>query len=77
VPEALQLQSLANGAGWYLLRSCALYAEPDKPVGRLLMTFSRQQQLEQSLVGSLIVRDDSGAYSAQYRTLLRDFYLKF
>jgi tRNA1Val (adenine37-N6)-methyltransferase len=77
VPEAMQLQSLANGAGWYLVRSCALYAEPDKPVGRLLMTFSRQQHCEQSLLESLVVRDHSGAYSAQYRSLLRDFYLKF
>lgn len=77
LPEAAHLQSLANGAGWYLVRSCALYAQSDKPAGRLLMTFSREPNVEEPFCESLVVRDDSGVYSAEYQTLLRDFYLKF
>lgn len=77
MPEAADLQGLANRFGWYLVRSCAFYAQPNKAASRLLMTFARQPHAEAPHSETLLVRDDSGDYSAAYRQLLKDFYLRF
>jgi hypothetical protein len=43
----------------------------------LLMTFARQPHAEAPHCETLLVRDDSGDYSAAYQQLLKDFYLRF
>lgn len=77
IPEAAELQRLAPSSGWSLQRSCAVSAQPNKPASRLLMTFTRQPNDDVWSTEALLVRDESGDYSAEYRRLLRDFYLRF
>ncbi|MGP9800267.1 tRNA1(Val) (adenine(37)-N6)-methyltransferase [Rheinheimera sp. NSM] len=66
---------LAQQQGWYLTQYCAVQATPAKAAQRLLLCLSRQYaDTERS---SLLVQQADGSYSSQYRTLLKDFYLKF
>ncbi len=75
--EAAELQRLADGYGWHLQRSCALFAQPNKSASRLLMTFTRQQPVEAFSAETLLVRDAQGEYTAEYKQLLKEFYLRF
>ena len=65
----------AEAQGWYAAASCRVFSRADKAPNRRLMQWqrapceSRQQQL--------LIHNDDGSYSQQYRLLLRDFYLKF
>ena len=73
--EGELLLKLAIDQGWYLAQRCEVKSKVDKPVQRLLLTLRRtpcQAQLSQ-----LIIHQEDGNYSDQYRTLLKDFYLKF
>lgn len=80
--EAEQLLMLAFASGWQLDRDCWVQSIPTKVPLRRLMTLSRTSL---SLVSSpkqlqserLLIRELDGQYSAAYRQLLADFYLKF
>ena len=74
---AEDFSALAAQFGWYLVQSCDLQSAPHKVVERRLMRFSRTQLLSPATESRLLVREADGNYSAAYRQLLRDFYLKF
>ncbi|HCU65022.1 MAG TPA: methyltransferase [Rheinheimera sp.] len=78
---AAQFWLLAQENGWWLQRATAVASSAEKPVSRLLMTLSRQQYsarlLSLAQAEPLLIHQVDGAYSADYRRLLRDFYLKF
>lgn len=74
--EAQQLLALTSHFGWSVARTCPLVSQPDKAPIRLLLTLSRQPT-EVVAEAGLLVRDASGQYSAEYRQLLREFYLNF
>ncbi len=73
---ALQLCDLAPEHGWFLAQSCQVQSAPHKPASRCLMRFSREPQAA-SPAQTLLVRDEYGNYSAEYRQLLGDFYVNF
>lgn len=73
VADAFSL--LAEEQGWYAVGSCRVFSRHDKTPIRRLMQWQRQPC--QSLQQQLIIHNDDGSYSEQYRQLLRDFYLKF
>lgn len=73
--EAEQLAQLAISRGWYVTQRCAVRSKADKPVQRLLLSLSKTSQ--SAAHSSLIIHQADGSYSAQYKTLLKDFYLKF
>tara|TARA_B100001059_G_scaffold109412_1_gene109259 strand:+ start:14878 stop:15618 length:741 start_codon:yes stop_codon:yes gene_type:complete len=66
---------IALEQGWFLSASCVVFSRSDNLPLRRLMQWQReactpaQQQL--------IIHEPTGCYSEQYRSLLRDFYLKF
>lgn len=71
-----QLMLLAQQSGWFLQRQCWVQSKAGKPPLRCLFSLSR---LPQAAVVSeqLLIHAADGSYSAEYRALLRDFYLKF
>jgi tRNA1Val (adenine37-N6)-methyltransferase len=66
---------LGKEQGWYLAQHCEVQSSTDKPVQRVLFSLSRQPQT--TSYTSLSIHQASGSYSADYKALLRDFYLKF
>ncbi|WP_245861640.1 tRNA1(Val) (adenine(37)-N6)-methyltransferase [Arsukibacterium tuosuense] len=74
-PAAEAFSQLAGAQGWFAMASCQVFSRADKAPLRRLMQWQRvpcqprQQQL--------LIHNDDGSYSEQYRHLLRDFYLKF
>ena len=71
--EAMLQQALAQG--WYLAQRLEVRSKANKPVQRLLLSLSKQKQ--KATASSLIIHQADGGYSAEYKALLRDFYLKF
>jgi len=73
---AAQLLRLASASGWFLQRHCQVQSKAGKAVLRCLLTLSRQPQAEPA-PETLVIHASDGSYSADYRQLLADFYLKF
>lgn len=71
--EAMLQQALAQG--WYLAQRLEVRSKAHKPVRRLLLSLSKQKQ--KATASSLIIHQADGGYSAEYKALLQDFYLKF
>lgn len=83
LPAASQ-EAFAKAAvakGWQCQRLCAVQSKAEKPVSRYLQSWrwlSNQQSTEVSCqTSSLQIHAADGQYSAAYRALLKDFYLKF
>jgi len=68
--------ALAAGAGLYCHRKLNVSTKKDRPAKRLLMEFSRSKARldEQSLY---IEGNALSSFTAEYRALTKDFYLKF
>jgi tRNA1Val (adenine37-N6)-methyltransferase len=55
-----------------------VHTKHNKPAKRVLMSLKHSEQgTETAKAGRLDIHDESGNYSAQYKALCRDFYLKF
>lgn len=76
--EAKLLLDYAQATQWQLIRQCTVYSIPAKPI-RTLLTLQRVNGVTDlaPISEQLVIRQHDGQYSAEYRTLLRDFYLKF
>jgi tRNA1Val (adenine37-N6)-methyltransferase len=80
---AEQLLQLALASGWWLKRCTLVSTLPGKTPIRTLFTLSRSNQPTPALPklvqnsDRLVIHQEDGSYSEQYRLLLRDFYLKF
>ncbi len=77
LPEtaAQALSQLASAQGWFASASCRVFSRPGTLPIRRLMQWQRQPC--DTLQQQLVIHNDDGSYSEHYRTLLRDFYLKF
>ncbi|WP_251372262.1 tRNA1(Val) (adenine(37)-N6)-methyltransferase [Rheinheimera oceanensis] len=73
--SAQNLLALAQTQGWFVTQYCAVRSSDTKPVLRLLLCLSRYPADTEHT--SLTIHQAGGDYSAQYKALLRDFYLKF
>ncbi len=74
VVEAAQLVEQATDFGLHLQRRCSLFSRAGKPAQRWLLQLGRQAadlQLE-----DLTIHGQDGGYSAAFRALTQDFYLK-
>lgn len=72
----------ALASGWTCQRLCAVQSKAEKPVSRYLQSWSlanvnNQAEMALQQADSVLIHDANGHYSEQYRTLLKDFYLKF
>ncbi|MCB5227051.1 methyltransferase [Alishewanella sp. 16-MA] len=67
----------ATEGGWHCLRRCAVQSKANKPVSRYLQSWRIAGKRQAVELSSLLIHAENGTYSAEYRALLRDFYLKF
>jgi tRNA1Val (adenine37-N6)-methyltransferase len=78
---ATQMIMLAQQSGWYLQRQCWVQSKAGKPPLRCLFSLSRLPPVVPSAAATvgeqLQIHAFDGSYSAEYRALLCDFYLKF
>jgi tRNA1Val (adenine37-N6)-methyltransferase len=75
--EAEKFLSVTRGR-LFLTRRCDVWSTPESGIKRVMMELQMQPPTELPSVEKLII-EDSGpmGYSAEYRQLTRDFYLKF
>lgn len=73
--EANTVCEMAPAHGWHLTRVLHVQGAIGKPVERWAMEFSKQQG--KLVAESLTIEDAPRVYSAAYKALTRDFYLKF
>lgn len=75
--EAERFLSVARGR-LFLKRRCDVWSTPESGIKRVMMELQKQPPEELPIIERLII-EDSGpmGYSAEYRELTRDFYLKF
>lgn len=75
--EAERFLSVARGR-LFLKRRCDVWSTPESGIKRVMMELQKQPPEELPTIEKLII-EDSGpmGYSAEYRQLTRDFYLKF
>ncbi|AXV64514.1 tRNA (adenosine(37)-N6)-methyltransferase TrmM [Pseudoalteromonas lipolytica] len=73
-PEAEQFIAIAEQEGWYLNHLCLVKTTEKKAPSRSLMLFS--QVAAPLTTTHLTIHANSGAYSAEYSALCKDFYLK-
>lgn len=74
-----QMKSFFNIAlieGLYCYKKLIIYPTPNKPANRIIMEFSLKKE-NQIMEEELIIRDASGKFSEQYKTLTKDFYINF
>ena len=74
---AAQIIQLAQQSGWFLQRQCLVQSKAGKAPVRTLLSLSDIPPLEVAVTEQLLIHAADGSYSAEYRQLLCDFYLKF
>ena len=79
LPAASQVafSKVATESGWQCQRLCRVQTTSEKSVTRYLQSWVRSKQLVLAAESKLLIQGVGGGYSAEYRSLLRDFYLKF
>ena len=61
----------------YIVRRCNVYPTTGSDVKRVMAEFAKQPTAEIALENIIIEQERRGDYTAEYRTLTKDFYLKF
>lgn len=74
---AEQMITLAQRSGWTLKHQLWVQSKAERPPLRCLFTIIRGEQQSEPTPEQLLIHAPNGQYSADYRSLLRDFYLKF
>lgn len=72
--EAQIFTALAIAQGWFLYRQCDVATTPTKAISRVLMSWQREPVNSQH---SRLTIQQAQGYTAEYKALLRDFYLAF
>ncbi|PHM63212.1 tRNA(1)(Val) (adenine(37)-N(6))-methyltransferase TrmN [Xenorhabdus ishibashii] len=70
-----QFEKMASGLGWFTHFRVNIRDRQDKPLHRLLLGLSQQEQDVQ--VSELTIRSSDGAYTDDFRQLVTDFYLYY
>lgn len=65
------LKQLAQVVNWHLRSEITVFAKPERP-SRVILSFSPIPS--EKLTSELLIREDSGNYSAQYKALTIDFH---
>ena len=61
----------------YLVRRCDVYPKTDADIKRVMAEFAKHEILDAKHETITIEQDKRGDYTDEYRTLTKDFYLKF
>jgi len=72
--EESRVRSLAGAYSLFLRRITRVKGHPSAPLKRSLLEFSREDLLPET--GSLVIEEGRHQYTASYRDLTSDFYLK-
>ncbi|MFY0665568.1 MAG: tRNA1(Val) (adenine(37)-N6)-methyltransferase [Natronospirillum sp.] len=75
VTSGLEVVQRANQTGWHVQRQCEVQPTPNKAPHRWLLSLTRQACVTEA--SSLVIKDQSGDYSPEYRALTQAFYLRF
>jgi len=73
--EAEQFADYAQSEGWFLYQQCDIVERESSLSKRRLFTWRRQCCSQQR--SRLVIRNEQGAYSTEFRHLTDDFYLAF
>ncbi len=65
--------STAGGLGLHPVRTCIVSTKKDKPPGRILVELGRQKK--QPATGSIVLLEQDGSRSPEYKALSREFYV--
>jgi tRNA1Val (adenine37-N6)-methyltransferase len=74
--EGLRFEELAKSYGFYAKKITEVITRPNKPIERLLMSFSKQEGVIEK--DSITIQKDSplrNDWSEEYKSLTQDFYL--
>jgi tRNA1Val (adenine37-N6)-methyltransferase len=81
IQEFERSQSIWPQFGWRLVRHCHVKATPQHDISRVLFSLQLVDDVRGDapapVVELLTIRDDRQEYTADYRRLLADFYLRF
>ncbi len=72
--EAASFTMEAESGGLFLLRRCEVRSMPSKPVRRVLSEFGRTRC--RPVFETLCIQDGPSSFSAEYSSLVKDFYLR-
>jgi tRNA1Val (adenine37-N6)-methyltransferase len=61
----------------YLVRRCDVYPKTDVDIKRVMAEFAKHEAADAKHETITIEQDKRGDYTDEYRTLTKDFYLKF
>jgi len=73
--EGLRFQELAQRSGLTSCRITHVYSKKDKPVHRLLLTFSNRKKDNIAAQDQIVIHDSDSSYSQDYINLTKGFYL--
>ena len=76
VNEAKLFKESALDCDFYLTRQLSIIAVANKPPNRLLMEFSKSPT-DEVATESLMIRNENGYYTNDYKKMTSDFYLDF
>ncbi len=76
VSEEKIFTEIAGNVGLFLKSKLAIFPKPSKPEKRVILVFSFQK-IENPIYDSIILRDDDGHYSDDYKKITKDFHEDF
>jgi len=74
--EIKELTIQATKIGFYKIHQLRIIPKANKPINRLITTFS-QQSHGSPLIKEMIIRDNNNNYTKEYKNLTKNFYLNF
>ncbi len=76
VSEEKLFTEIAGNVGLFLKSKLDIFPKPTKPKKRVILVFSFQK-IENPIYDSIILRDDAGHYSDDYKKITKDFHEDF
>jgi tRNA1Val (adenine37-N6)-methyltransferase len=76
VSEEKIFTEIAGSVGLFLKSKHTIFPKPSKPEKRVILVFSFQKT-ENPIYDSIILRDDDGHYSDDYKKITKDFHVDF
>lgn len=73
--EGLRFIEMAEQCRFYCTKITEVFSFPDRPVERLLLNFRKEEA--DRVEDKLVIRSTQSEYTAEYKDLTKNFYLKF
>jgi len=76
VTEEMKFIEIAEKENLFLLSKLDIFPKPSKPEKRVILVFSFQKT-EKPISDSIILRNENGVYSDDYKRITKDFHIDF